>query len=138
VPVSYSIDLARGVIHTLCTGYVTFAEVIDHFLLLQQDPNCPDRLDVLLDLTGSTSIPSSAQLEAVARAIGGIQEKVRFGACAIAASSDVLFGMSRVFEVLARQHFHATCVFRAVADAEEWLCSQRSSAVRSAAGEASP
>jgi len=132
MPVSYSIDLRDGVIRTRCVGNVTFDEVVDHFRALEQDPNCPDRLDVLLDLTETTSIPSSDQLQAVSRVIGGIQDTVRFDGCAIVASTDVLFGMARVFEVLARNCFRGTCVFRAVDEAEAWLLSQRSSAVQSA------
>src|ERR1017187_4308064 len=113
MPVSYSIDQSGGVIRTRCVGNVTFDEIVDHFRTLAQDPNCPGRLDVLLDLTKTTSIPSSSQLQSVSRAIGAIEGTVRFDACASAASPDVLFGMSPVFEVTAREHFRATCVFRA-------------------------
>jgi hypothetical protein len=128
MPVSYRIDQGNGIIRTRCGGNVTFEEVVDHFRVLEQDPNCPNRLDVLLDLTEMTSIPSSDQLQAVSRVIGGIEETVRFDTCAIAASSDVVFGMSRVFEVLARKRFRTTCVFRSVDEAEAWLLSRRSPA----------
>ena len=37
-------------------------EVIDHFQQLAHDPNCPDRLDVLLDLSEETTIPQSREL----------------------------------------------------------------------------
>jgi hypothetical protein len=138
MPVSYSLDQGSAVIRTRCTGDVTFAEVVDHFRALRQDPNCPACLDVLLDLTKITSIPSSDQLQAVSRVIGGVQETVRFDGCAIAASTDVLFGMSRMFEVLARESFRATCVFRTVDEAEAWLLARRSPAVNQASsGESS-
>ncbi|MFZ0933715.1 MAG: hypothetical protein WB579_21700 [Bryobacteraceae bacterium] len=130
MPVSYRIDQDNGMIRTRCVGNVTFEEVVDHFRDLEQDPNCPDRLDVLLDLTQTTSVPSTEQLRAVSRVIGGIQATVRFDSCAIAASTDVLFGMSRVFEVVARERFGATYVFRTVAEAEAWLLSRRQRAVK--------
>ncbi len=103
---------------------MTLDEVLDHFAELVRDPDCPDRLDVLLDLTQETSLPESDQLRMVSVVIGRIQEKVRFEACAVAASSDALYGMARVFEVLAAKYFRSIRVFRELVDAEAWLESQ--------------
>jgi hypothetical protein len=133
MPVFYKIG-GDGIIRTRCVGDVTLDEVIDHFRVLERDPDCPDRLDVLLDLTEMGSVPRSDQLRAVSREIGRIQDRVRFGACAIVACTDVLFGMSRMFEVFAQERFRETCVFRAVDEAEAWLHSERSSADTSSAG----
>jgi hypothetical protein len=125
MPVIYQIDQAKGLIRTRCVGNVTFAEVMDHFSALARDPDCPRRLNVLLDLSESASSPGSAQLAAVAQAIGRIGDRVRFDACAIVAGADVLFGMARMFEVVAGEHFSVTRAFREVGEAETWLDSQR-------------
>ena len=124
MPVTYGIDCDSGLIRTRCVGVVTFAEVIDHFRALERDPACRDHLDVVLDLGDLSSIPTPDQLRAVSVEIAQIQPKIRFGACAIVAKTDVLFGMSRMFEALAEERFRAIRVFRTVDEAEAWLGSK--------------
>ncbi|SRR6266540_2308203 len=126
MPVSYEIAKARGIIRTTCAGRVTFGEVVDHFQALEQDPDCPKRLDVLLDLRETTTLPTSDQLRAVSEEIGRIRSKVQFDACAILAATDALFGSAMVFEVFAARRFRATKVFREPDEAEAWLESRRS------------
>ena len=125
MPVTYQIDKANGIIRTRCIGPVTIEEVIDHFRVLERDPDCPDRVDVLLDVSEETSVPTKENLREVSHEISRIRGNVQFGRCAIVASSDVLFGMLRMFEVFAEQCFRQTYVFRTVGEAEAWLVSQR-------------
>jgi hypothetical protein len=125
MPVKYQIDKANRIIRTRCTGLVTIEEVIAHFRVLERDPDCPDRVDVLLDLSEETSIPEKANLEEVTEEIRRIRGRVQFGTCAIIACSDALFGMLRMFEVFAEQYFRESCVFRTADEAEVWLASQR-------------
>ena len=111
-------------IHTKCSGAVTLEEVIDHFRVLEKDPDCPHHLDVLLDLTEQTLMPQSEDLRDVAREISRIRGNVQFGNCAIVACSDTLFGMLRMFEVFTEPYFRQTWVFHTVPEAEAWLASQ--------------
>ena len=60
--VTYQIDKAGRIIRTRCIGLVTLEEVIDHFRVLARDPDCPDYLDVLLDLSEQTSVPTKENL----------------------------------------------------------------------------
>ena len=122
--VTYEIDKANRIIRTSCRGAVTLEEVIDHFRELERDPDCPDRLDVLLDLSEQTSVPTRYNLEDVTSEIRRIRSKIQFGACAIVANTDVLFGMLRMFEVFTERYFRASRVFRARDEAEAWLASQ--------------
>ena len=126
MPVSYQIDQSQGVIRTKCFGNVTFDEVINHFEILVRDPRCPNHLDVLLDLSETTSMPKTNQLKEVSSEIGRIRKSVRFDACAIVAGRDALFGMARMFEVFAEEHFRATRVLRTLDEAEKWLDGRRS------------
>jgi hypothetical protein len=125
VPITYAIDVDRGLIRTKCIGDVAFDEVVDHFSRLEADPAVPERLDVLLDLVGMASIPETSQLKVVAGRVGQLLTKVEWGACAIVAQRDVLFGVSRMFEVFSQNSFSATKVFRALDEAEAWLASAR-------------
>ena len=128
MPVVYEIDQARGIIRTRCIGNVTLKEVIGHFPTLAQDPGCPARLDVLLDLSEMTALPEPDQLREISDGIGRVSDRVRFDACAIVAPSDVLYGLLRMFEVFAEKQFRTTRVSRDVGEAEAWLLTQLSPA----------
>jgi hypothetical protein len=120
----YSIDLPRQLIRTACVRPLSFAQVIDHFRELNEDPACSGRLDVLLDVMDIDSLPDSSQLGAVGTAVIASRKKVQFGSCAVVADGDALFGMMRVFEVKAGDYFEAIRVFRRMAEAEMWLSSK--------------
>ena len=126
MPVTYVIDTEEKLIRTRCIGNVTLDEVISHFRTLERDPVCPDILDVFLDLSEITSLPLSGQISAVAVEISRIKKKVRFNACAVVATGDALFGMLRMFSVVAGSYFTTIRVFRVTSEAEEWLVSQKS------------
>jgi hypothetical protein len=121
MPITYEIDRTRHLIRTTCYGVVRLPDVMAHFDALQKDPDRPDRLDVLLDLRDIETPPQAPQLQAVADRVG-LMEGLVFGACAIVANKEsAMFGMARMFEVLARAHFAAIKTFRDVPSAEEWL-----------------
>jgi hypothetical protein len=128
MPVTYQLDVANRLVHTTCTGPITVADVIDHFRVLEQDPACPNCVDVLLDVQAGTTVPNTADLRSVAREIARIRGRVQFGVCAIVASTDVLFGMMRMFEVFAEENFHKTQAFRTIGGAAEWLAGEREQA----------
>ena len=125
MPVTYQLDVANRLVHTTCTGPITVADLIDHFRVLEQDPACPNCVDVLLDVQAGTTAPKTADLRSVAREIARIRGRVQFGVCAIVASTDALFGMMRMFEVFTEENFHKTQAFRTIGEAEKWLDSQR-------------
>jgi hypothetical protein len=77
VPVTYEVDGDSGLIRTKCTGAVTLGDAIDHFRALEADPSLPERLDVLLDLAETTSLPESDQLRAVAERVRKLRGRVR-------------------------------------------------------------
>jgi len=129
MPVTYQIDHARRLIRTRCVGAVTLPEVLGHFHTLQNDPQCPEKLDVLLDLSEITSLPDSDQLRAVTHKIESVRPRVRFGACAIVAGEDPSFGIARTFAVFAEWQFRVKNVFRTHADAEQWLAAHGSSSL---------
>jgi len=127
--VTYQLNQEARFIETQCTGDVTLEEVLGHFLELEADPSLPDRLDVFLDLDKMTSLPESDQLRDVARAVDRLRAKVEWGSCAILATRDGVFGISRMFEVFAEGLFARTCVFRTREEAERWLSCKQSPAV---------
>jgi hypothetical protein len=125
MPITYRIDTQEKVIRTRCFGVVTFEEVVDHFRTLERDPECPESLDVLLDVSEMSSVPKPGNIRNVPYEVARIRDKVRFGACAIVAGNDAIFGMLRIFAVMAERYFRVISVMRSAAEAEAWLVSQR-------------
>ena len=125
MPVTYQIDKNESLIRTRCSGTVTLPEVLGHFRELEIDDDCPSELDVLLDLSQQATVPTSDQLRAVSKEILRLRPSIKFGACAIVAGSDAVFGSALVFEVFAARGFRATKVFWHASTAEAWLSSQR-------------
>ncbi|MFI5415651.1 MAG: STAS/SEC14 domain-containing protein [Candidatus Lutacidiplasmatales archaeon] len=120
MPITYRINRERARVETTCSGQTTLKEVMAHFDELQKDPGRPQQLDVLLDLTEQLSLPDSPQMRAAADRVGLVTDLV-FGACAVVATRESLYGMARMFEVFARGHFAAIQTFRDRKEAEEWL-----------------
>src|SRR4051794_17428858 len=104
MPIRYKIDRRTALISTTCSGDVTLADVLDHFETLARDGDCPSRLDVFLDLRPMTSSPSAGEMRRASDVIGALP-KLHFGACAVVAQRDVLYGMARMFSVFAEQFF---------------------------------
>ena len=123
MPVTYHIDTETRTIRTTCSQPLQFAEVIDHFRCLKEDPACSGPLNVLLDVSEADLVPQASQLGAVSAAVSSVRSKVQFQACAIVATRDAMFGMMRMFEVLAGNYFSAMRVFRKMDEAEAWLAS---------------
>lgn len=126
MPITYQIDSDKRTIRTKGVGHVTLPEVIDHFHALEQDPRCPERASVFLDLSEVESIPETPQISVVINELKRIRFKLRFDACAILASRNALFGMMRMFEAMAEEFFRVTRTFRVATEAEAWLVSQQS------------
>jgi hypothetical protein len=125
MPVTYIIDSAEKTIRTTCSSPLTFEQVIEHFRALQRDPACAGYLDVMLDVSEADTLPEPAQLGMINVELSAVHVKAQFGFCAIVATRDAMFGMMRMFEVLARPYFRATRVFRAKPEAEAWLTAQQ-------------
>jgi hypothetical protein len=123
--ISYRIDRERSTLYTTCSGFVTLEQVLEHFDVLERDPERTERMDVLLDLTEITSLPNRNKLRSVAERIAELRN-LSFGACAIVTVSETLFGMMRMFEVFSEKSFANTQVFQDLASAEVWLLSRRS------------
>jgi hypothetical protein len=127
MPVSYEIDRARGLVRFEFRDPASVAATLERLRELRADPALPARLDLLVDLRGTPpDLPGSAELRAIASEIGRLGGRERFGACALVASSDSVYGVSRMFAVYAEPSFGASVqVFRELGEAEDWLAATR-------------
>ena len=72
-----------------------------------------------------TSLPDFSQLRSVVAHVDASGGRNRFDRCAIVASRELLYGLLRVFEVMADRRFAAVRVFRTETDAAEWLATEK-------------
>jgi hypothetical protein len=128
MPVTYSIDVATKLMRVTCVIPMTFAEVIDHFRALKQDPACVGQLDGFADVTEADLLLDSKQLSAVTTEIAALREKVQFRIIAVVATRDVVFGTMRMLEVMVSPYLQAIRVFRSSSEAEAWLAATRAEA----------
>lgn len=135
MPIQYVIDPNERTIRTKCVGQLSLSDVISHFHTLALDPQCVGLLNVFLDLSEANTLPESREILAVVTELKRIRSKARFGACAILATGDALFGMMRVFETHAEEFFRVTHTFRSATEAEAWFALQNRSGDASTAGE---
>jgi hypothetical protein len=121
MPIEYNIDVPSALIVTRCIGHVTVAEVLAHFKELPRVWPPVDRLDVMLDLTKLTSLPTLTELQAVAAEIEVQIGPRRFGRCAVITDRDSLFHSMQMFEILVNRLFDEIRVFRTTVEAVTWL-----------------
>jgi hypothetical protein len=120
MPITYTIDVPRALIVTRGFGQVTLAEVREHFQELARVWPPVDRLDVLLDLTEQTSLPTLGDLEKVATEVDEQIGARRFGRCAVVTAQN-LHAPMQMFEVLVGTLFDAIEIFPTPFAALVWL-----------------
>ena len=111
LPITYTIDVPLALIVTQCFGQVTLGEVQAPFQELARVWPPVDPLDVLLDLTDQTSLPTLRDLEEVATEVRDQIGSRRFGRCAVVTDQDQLQESMHMFEVLVGRLFDAIEVF---------------------------
>ena len=121
MPVIYTIDVPSALIVTRCVGHVTLAEVRDHFRELARVWPPVERLNVLLDLTEQTSLPTLRELEGVAAEITAQLGPSPFGRCAVITEQDSLFESMEMFQVLVGHFFEKMEIFRTSSAAIAWM-----------------
>ena len=121
MPIDFKIDIPLALIITRCVGPVTVGEVVQHFRELARVWPDVDRLDVLLDLTEQTSLPTVTELETVAAEIEIQIGPHRFGRCAVITDRDLVYESMQMFEVLVNRLFDEIRVFRNAENAVTWL-----------------
>jgi hypothetical protein len=118
LPVTSIIDVGRLLVLTRLIGAVTEQEVEDHNQSLRRDPLFNPRFRQLVDLSELTEILfDSAAVEVTSREhvfAPGVRR-------AIVASSDAVFGMSRMFATQSESVGQTIHVFRDMDSANAWL-----------------
>jgi len=119
MPADFYIDTQHGIVYSKATGVLDRAAVLDHMDRLSQHPEFRPEFNQLLDFRETTKVELTAeQVQVLAmRKIFSERSKRAF-----VVSSDLQFGLSRVFEAyrnLAGEK--GISIFREMAGALSWL-----------------
>lgn len=122
MPVSY--ELRDAVLRMSLEGEYEPEDILRTFLAAMADPSCPKRVDFLLDVTRSTSLAKRApgEIQTVAEALGPFDTRIG-GRCAVVASDDLQFGLSRMGSAYSGAVGVEVQVFRDPDAALSWLAS---------------
>jgi hypothetical protein len=119
MPVTYRVQ--NDVVEMSLNGESTPDEVIQTFNHAAEDPATPGQFVLLVDVRKSTTLASrpTADIIRVAEYLGPFQDRVK--RCAVLATENVHFGLSRLGAVYSETAGVMTSVFRDREEALEWL-----------------
>jgi hypothetical protein len=118
MPAEYTIDKLSGVVFSFAHGNVTDQDAYSHQDRLRKDPDFDPGFCQLFDYTKVTQVDLSSD------AIHHLAERNPFGlgSCrAFVVPSDLLYGLSRMFQILTDHHPDELSVFRDMQEARKYL-----------------
>ena len=118
MPQAYEIDVTRRIVLSRAWGVSTARDLVDHYAALAADPQFDPTFSQLVDLRGIErfDVPTPVLRREALEPVFASQSPR-----ALVASSDVGFGLSRVYSAHAELVPQNVRVFRDIADAERWL-----------------
>ena len=117
--ITYSIDPSSRLMLTRADGVVTFHDVNAHLDVEQRNRDL-DRPE-LIDACGATTDLTSADIRRLVQRAGAMLRTVDLGPTAIVTTSDVVYGMARMYSILAEGVGVNVEVFRDMDAATKWL-----------------
>ncbi len=125
VPIAYQINEAAGRVTLEFLGAVTDADLMSTFHRLYQDPRHRLGMAELTDLRQVDRVEITGDgLQRLAETTAGLLDGRQISwkvAVVVPDTREVLFGLSRMYELLREGSPERVCVFRDLAEAERWL-----------------
>ena len=120
MPVTYSL---KGPLLTMdFEGHYDPDDIIGQFLAAMDDPSCPEKVALLVDVTRSESLETRTphEIRRVAEFLGPYLSRIG-GRCAVVAEKDVHFGLSSMGSVYGENVGVEAAIFRDSKSALDWL-----------------
>ena len=126
MPTTYVIDKQRRLVITTGLGRITLANALEHQEKLRKDPDFDPSFSQIMDLTQVTEFALEANdIRRIAQTTIFSRESRR----AIIASSDLVYGFGRMFEILREiAGENGIRVFRDLDEALDWILPKSTSA----------
>ena len=128
MPIEYTIDVARGFIYTRGWDYIGNQEYQTYIANLFADPALRPGMKQLTDWRAVTHMDVTAQtIRATAETVQAFVERQRHQSnftnyqLAIVSPQLVIYGLSRMYQMLSEEHDPNVAVFRDIDEARAWL-----------------
>ena len=121
MPISYRIDRELGLLTVLGTGVVTDDDLSACKDLLVSDPELQYVTLELSDFRGTSFAVSPKGLPDVARLHDEVFSDARSTRCAVVVSSNLQYGLVRVYAQCIGRQGHEVMPFHTMSEAREWL-----------------
>ena len=118
MPITHAVDRERGAITAVASGTIVLADVRQHLVDERRDAGLS--YPELIDARGVTIVFSPADVRTVVELLRDLGAHQTLGPTAILVSTDYVYGMLRMLEVLV-EDVCAVRPFRELSDAERWL-----------------
>jgi hypothetical protein len=119
MPITIAVDREQPLVTTTVWGDVTYEEIQSH--LSEEEHLRATGYPELIDAMAASTTLSSDEVRALVNRTHDMLREAPFGPTAIASDNDVVYGMARMYQILAERDGISIGVFRSVADAERWL-----------------
>ena len=119
MPIALRVDRERGLVTTTVWDHVTYEEIQSH--LSEEEHLRATGYPELIDAMAASTTLTADEVRAIVRRTHDILRRGPFGPTAIASDNDVVYGMARMYQILAERDGISIGVFRSVAEAEHWL-----------------
>jgi hypothetical protein len=117
--ITFVVDRFRQRVLTHADGVVTFEDLNRH--LDQEELARGLDLPELIDARAATTNLTAEQIQQLVQRAADIARRIPFGPTAIVTTDDVVYGMARMYSMLAENAGVCLAVFRDLDAAEHWL-----------------
>jgi len=120
---TYEVDPAHNLVRIKVSGQDTVFLNKKRIETIVKDPLWKPGYNVLVDFRDTAQYDlSSPDVEELAALHGSLGDRIGNGKLAVVASSDIVYGVSRMWKTVTEGHtFMTTSIFRTIKEAEEWL-----------------
>lgn len=116
------IDKDRKLAHITASGRVNILELKDIFLETLEHEQWKAGFNMLCDYSNIENFDvSSKDIDAITSWQSSIDDLIGGGKCAVVASKDSVYGMSRMWEIISSERSQQIGVFRKMNEALAWL-----------------
>ena len=122
MPIDYRVDSEQGILFVAVIGELDETELNDHATRMEQDPTIIPELNALVDLREARVL--GLQGKAIRNLAVRFREMNLVGdgsKLAITATSDVVYGMARIYGAVRSNSKLEARVFREIDEARDWL-----------------
>lgn len=121
MPISYRIDKALGLLTVVGSGEVRDEDLVSYKSTLMSDPDLENVTLEISDFRGTSFTVSPKRLPDVAKLHEDVFAGKRPTKCAVLVSSELQYGLVRMYAQCIGRQGHEVTPFRTMEEAREWL-----------------